>query len=233
MQCKSRGTGNEHRADAAPPVLLDCGLRVAAIAKTIAATVSAIERVIAMPPYRDAALARAPAIARHDFGPAGAFMGYDFHLSPHGPRLIEINTNAGGALLNVALARAQQACCEAMNWAVKPSAEPNDLEQAFCEMFAAEWRRQRGNATSAQSQSWTTRRPRSTWPRSSSCFSTCSDGTAWRPASSTPRNSNGATGSSGIAAPSWTWSTTGSRISIFPNRATRLCAALTRPAPSY
>jgi hypothetical protein len=28
------------------------------------------------------------------------FMGYDFHLTAAGPRLIEINTNAGGALLN-------------------------------------------------------------------------------------------------------------------------------------
>jgi hypothetical protein len=33
-------------------------------------------------------------------GNFGVFMGYDFHLTPHGPRLIEINTNAGGALLN-------------------------------------------------------------------------------------------------------------------------------------
>jgi hypothetical protein len=30
---------------------------------------------------------------------AGAFMGYDFHLTPEGPQLIEINTNAGGGLL--------------------------------------------------------------------------------------------------------------------------------------
>ena len=28
---------------------------------------------------------------------AGFFMGYDFHLGPDGPRLIETNTNAGGA----------------------------------------------------------------------------------------------------------------------------------------
>lgn len=28
------------------------------------------------------------------------FMGYDFHLTAAGPRLIEVNTNAGGALLN-------------------------------------------------------------------------------------------------------------------------------------
>jgi hypothetical protein len=33
-------------------------------------------------------------------GNFGAFMGYDFHLTPAGPRLIEINTNAGGALVN-------------------------------------------------------------------------------------------------------------------------------------
>jgi hypothetical protein len=31
--------------------------------------------------------------------PAGVFMGYDFHLTPAGPQLIEINTNAGGGLL--------------------------------------------------------------------------------------------------------------------------------------
>ncbi len=30
---------------------------------------------------------------------SGVFMGYDFHLTPAGPQLIEINTNAGGGLL--------------------------------------------------------------------------------------------------------------------------------------
>jgi hypothetical protein len=38
--------------------------------------------------------------ARHRAGNTGVFMGYDFHLTEAGPRLIEINTNAGGALLN-------------------------------------------------------------------------------------------------------------------------------------
>lgn len=32
-------------------------------------------------------------------GVSGVFMGYDFHLTPAGPQLIEINTNAGGGLL--------------------------------------------------------------------------------------------------------------------------------------
>jgi hypothetical protein len=40
------------------------------------------------------------------------FLGYDFHLGRTGPQLIEINTNAGGGLLNALLARAQKACCD-------------------------------------------------------------------------------------------------------------------------
>ena len=120
-----------------------------AMAATITATVAAIERVIALPQYQAAALVRAPAIAQHAFGPAGAFMGYDFHLGPQGPRLIEINTNAGGALLTAALARAQRSCCEAMHWAFTPNAELQTREQAFFDMFVAEWRLQRGNAPMA------------------------------------------------------------------------------------
>jgi hypothetical protein len=73
-------------------------------------------------------------------------MGFDFHLGEHGPQLIEINTNAGGALLNVALARAQQACCREMEWVFETSGELPRLEQTFFEMFVEEWRRQRGDA---------------------------------------------------------------------------------------
>ena len=54
--------------------------------------------------YQAAVLEWAPAIARRDFGPCGVFMGYDFHLGADGPKLIEVNTNAGGALLNAFLA---------------------------------------------------------------------------------------------------------------------------------
>ncbi|MBI3382066.1 MAG: hypothetical protein HY019_08685 [Aquabacterium sp.] len=108
--------------------------------------VHALERVMAQPAYQAQALERAPAIARHDFGPLGMFMGYDFHLGAQGPRLIEVNTNAGGALLNAALARAQQSCCEALNWAFQPDPTLAGLEDAFFEMFASEWRRQRGDA---------------------------------------------------------------------------------------
>ncbi len=59
-------------------------------------------------------LAYAPTAARFAPRAAGVFLGYDFHLGANGPQLIEINTNAGGGLLNAVLARAQQACCDSV-----------------------------------------------------------------------------------------------------------------------
>lgn len=108
------------------------------------AVIGAVEHVVASPAYRAQVLQWAPPIARHDPGPLGAFMGYDFHLGESAPRLIEINTNAGGALLNAALARAQQACCEAMKPMLAASAPLSSLEDVYFEMFLSEWRRQRG-----------------------------------------------------------------------------------------
>jgi hypothetical protein len=116
----------------------------------MAAVISAVEAVAALPAYRDAALERAPAIARFDPGAPGAFMGYDFHLGAEGPRLIEINTNAGGALLNAVLARAQRACCEDIAALVTGPVPPEALEQAFVGMFLSEWRRAGRKGTPAR-----------------------------------------------------------------------------------
>ena len=70
------------------------------------------ESVVALPAYRDEVLTTAPAIARHDPGGAkGVFFGYDFYVAENSFGLIEFNTNAGGAMLNAVLARAQRACC--------------------------------------------------------------------------------------------------------------------------
>src|SRR5674476_277326 len=115
----------------------------------INATIAAIERVLALPAYQAWAVSSAPTIAKHAFGPVGACMGFDFHLGVDGPQLIEINTNAGGALLNVALARAQETCCEEMDWAFAPKASHDTLEPTLFDMFVAEWQRQRGKATLA------------------------------------------------------------------------------------
>jgi hypothetical protein len=106
----------------------------------MAQVIRAVEAVLALPAYREAALAWAPSIARHDPRTPGVFMGYDFHLGPDGPRLIEINTNAGGALLNALLVRAQRACCKDVEALEGGALPPAKLEPAFLAMFLAEWR---------------------------------------------------------------------------------------------
>ena len=109
------------------------------------AVIEAVETVIAAPAYRAAALARASAAAAHDPRYPGVFLGYDFHLGEHGPRLIEINTNAGGALLNVYLARAQKACCPEMQGLTTGPVALAALEDEFVAMFRHEWRAVRGD----------------------------------------------------------------------------------------
>lgn len=52
-----------------------------------------------LPAYRERVLPQVPQVARFDPGHDAVMMGYDFHLTEEGPRLIEVNTNAGGGLL--------------------------------------------------------------------------------------------------------------------------------------
>lgn len=63
--------------------------------KRMAEIIAAIERVVALPAYQAYILAYAPESARHAPKARGVFLGYDFHLGSAGPRLIEINSNAG------------------------------------------------------------------------------------------------------------------------------------------
>lgn len=104
--------------------------------------IAAIERVVALAPWRERVFAHAPEIARYSPRAAGVFLGYDFHLGAEGPRLIEINTNAGGGLLNAKLLRAQRACCAQL--ASKPVVEAM-AESDFVAMFRTEWRLARGD----------------------------------------------------------------------------------------
>src|SRR5665647_341814 len=114
--------------------------------ESITSTINAIEETIKSSQYRQLVLERSPLISQKEMGPMGVFMGYDFHLSDAGPKLIEINTNAGGALLNLELAKAQQECCQEMNLFFKYSDELLGLDKTFYEMFQLEWKKQRGNA---------------------------------------------------------------------------------------
>jgi glutathione synthase/RimK-type ligase-like ATP-grasp enzyme len=109
-------------------------------ADRMAAVTAAVETVVALPGYRAAALAHAPEIARHDPGARGVFVGLDFHLTDDGPKLIEINTNAGGALLAGVLAEAQRACCPEVRTAMSDAQGLAALESRIFRMFVAEWR---------------------------------------------------------------------------------------------
>ncbi len=117
----------------------------------MAEIIAAVERVVALPAYREHALAYAPAIARFEPAAHSVFQGYDFHLGApvggpglRGPQLIEINTNAGGGLLNAILGRAQQACCEPVKAMLPGVAGERSLEAMFVDMFRQEWQLGRG-----------------------------------------------------------------------------------------
>jgi hypothetical protein len=107
--------------------------------------IDAIETVVALAPYREAALGAAPAIARQATQTGGVLQGYDFHLTVDGPRLIEINTNAGGAMLNAVLGRAQRACCDPVAALMNGPCDLATVEARLVEMFRTEWRRARGD----------------------------------------------------------------------------------------
>ncbi len=106
--------------------------------------IGAVEACARLPNYREEVLAHAPPIARVDPRAVGVFMGFDFHITADGPRLIEINTNAGGAFLNIALHDAQRACCEAAEelHAARPTSL--QLEDELFSMFQREWTLARG-----------------------------------------------------------------------------------------
>lgn len=102
--------------------------------------VRALESVIAMPAYRERIFARSPAIVQHgDGGAQGVFFGYDFHLGPDTIGLIEINTNAGGAMLNAVMARAHRTCCIDSAQLADAAASGPEFEKAIVDMFRTEW----------------------------------------------------------------------------------------------
>ncbi len=106
-----------------------------AVLQAMAELIIAIESVVALPAYQQRVLLAAPASAQKPLAARSVFFGYDFHLAETGPRLIEINTNAGGGLLNTRLLMAHGKTEAAQK-----------IEQAFVDMFREEWRLMRGDA---------------------------------------------------------------------------------------
>ena len=116
-------------------------------AEKIEAVVVAVESVVRLPAYREMVLSNGPSIARKDAsGVRSVFFGYDFHPFGEDLGLIEVNTNAGGALLNAAMARAHRTCClndAQMSEAMRSGAA---FEDAIIHMFQAEWTAAKGTA---------------------------------------------------------------------------------------
>ena len=113
--------------------------------RTMADLVAAVGRLVHLPGWRQRVLTWAPESAHHRPPGTGVFLGYDFHLGPDGPRLIEINTNAGGGLLCAKLLHAQTACC-GTEVGVGAIPEAGAVEAEFLAMFRREWQRGGGGA---------------------------------------------------------------------------------------
>jgi hypothetical protein len=113
-------------------------------ARHLQRVIAAVSAVAALPGYREEVLARAPAIARRAPASLGVFFGFDFHITASGPKLIEINTNAGGAFLNIEMRREQQACCEPAAEYLRDESSAEFQESSIVDMFLREWRNARG-----------------------------------------------------------------------------------------
>lgn len=100
--------------------------------------VTTLQRVAQLPGFVRAVAAEQGA-GLPQAGTHGVFMGYDFHFDGDTPRLIEINTNAGGALLNAVLLAHQQVCCDLMQGFSPSQFCTGGARNCFLEMFRAEW----------------------------------------------------------------------------------------------
>jgi hypothetical protein len=78
-------------------------------------------------------------IARQLTSAKTVFMGHDFHVNAAGLGLIEVNTNAVGALLNALQARAQRARRAEIETLLPTTAQVDALEAAWVAMFEREW----------------------------------------------------------------------------------------------
>lgn len=108
------------------------------------ALIAATRRLASLPAYQQWAFQQTDSAAQRAVAHDSVFFGYDFHIGSHGPQLIEINTNAGGGLLNAALSRAQHACCDDVSALFEPG-KVETVEESFLQMFYQEWQSARGD----------------------------------------------------------------------------------------
>ena len=106
--------------------------------------IGAVHAVSGLPGWQHSVLCAAPESARIQTSAKGVFDGFDFHITADGPRLIEINTNAGGAMINATASWRHPACC-IDNPGIRAAPSRAELEAQFIAMFQAEWQRHAGS----------------------------------------------------------------------------------------
>lgn len=100
--------------------------------------VDAVARSTATKSYREAVQARDPGIdLTRQRASHGVLMGFDFHVSSDGPRLIEINTNAGAAFLTKQFANVGSGLLP--GGVVRPDFDEARLDEMLASMFVEEW----------------------------------------------------------------------------------------------
>lgn len=101
--------------------------------------VDSVEQVLKDPKFNDLARSKAVPLGSPIEIGAGSLIGYDFHVSEEGVKLIEINTNPGGAMLNLALSRAQVACYDEVHDLMPDKAKIDLFESNLLATFTKEW----------------------------------------------------------------------------------------------
>lgn len=105
------------------------------------ALIKSIESVVGLPAYRASIFDRQPELLKNiQPNTSGLMMGYDFHITEYEPKLIEINTNAGGAFVAKMLggqAFENSKCC-----GIKRSSSSIErvIDDALYQIFFDEWK---------------------------------------------------------------------------------------------
>jgi len=112
-------------------------------------TVRLITRALNSVPYQQKIERFAPELARRRQRTSGGVLGFDFHLGSPSPQLIEINTNPGGLLVCLELARAATASCDCLTAPLSvmtaAGVEIDQVGQRIADSFLAEWTSARGS----------------------------------------------------------------------------------------
>ncbi len=115
---------------------------------TMTAVVEVISELSGNHRYRALVEPMLPTIVTHPQAGVGVLFGFDFHLTANGPKLIEVNTNAGAAYLNHVLRIAQRPCCDAAAHFMRtPHGDGRGFEAQLLDMFLREFALQRPGRT--------------------------------------------------------------------------------------